>query len=75
MYVVLKPTPEIISKLKNKHPPLHKHANIPLFQALEGVICDVIQLKKAKSTFPNGSGGGPDGLLQQNIKDCSEKSK
>ena len=72
--VVLKPTPEIISKLRDKHPPLHKDAKIPLFQALEGVICDVSQLKKAIGSFPNGSGGGPDGLLPQHIKDCSEES-
>ena len=72
--VVLPPTPEVIQKLKDKHPPPHKDTQIPLFEDLQGVICDRADVRRAINSFPNGSGGGPDGLLPQFLKDFSDEA-
>ena len=72
--VVLPPTPEVIQKLKDKHPPPHEDTQIPLFEDLQGVICDRADVRRAINSFPNGSGGGPDGLLPQFLKDFSDEA-
>ena len=72
--VVLQPTPDVIKKLKEKHPSRYEDSNIPPYEEGDNYVCDVSEVKDAIRSFPNGSGGGPDGLLPQHIKDFTEES-
>ena len=72
--VVLPITPEVRAKLLEKHPPPHKDSIMPPFKELQEYVCTKEEVKKALRSFPNGSGGGPDGLFPQHLKDCTEDS-
>ena len=72
---VLDRTPEIVEKLKSKHPDLHKDSNFPAAptesESLKSLTVSVEDAKRCISSFKNGSSAGPDGLVQQHLKDIT----
>ena len=67
-------SPEVLEALKSKHPSPPSHIilpNSPDIQPLSTSVKDVI---KCITSFPPGSGSGPDGLRPQHLKDLTTKS-
>ena len=67
---------ETLEALKEKYPPAHSCSLIADFgcsATLQFPINTQVILK-AIASFPNGSGGGPDGLLPQHLKDLTGNS-
>ena len=57
-----------------KHPSIHPDRQFPLTPGDNGGICPIItreDVRLAIKSFRNGSGGGPDGLLPQHLKDMT----
>ena len=70
---LLSSTPETMEKLKKKHPEAHTDTVLPLppEEPGESLVCTREDVLKAIKSFRNGSGGGPDGLLPQHLKDLT----
>ena len=65
-----------LSALRLKHPPPHPESNI-VQQDFDNPLpfpVDLELITKSIASFPNGSGGGSDGLLPQHLKDLSSQS-
>ena len=65
---------ETIEKLEERHPPPHPDTNFDHSQPEPGspqFIATSNDVKLAIASFKNGSGGGPDGLLGQHLKDMT----
>ena len=65
-----------LSALRKKHLPPHKDSFIPglVSQSVQPPSIDSVSVSKAIMSFPNGSGGGCDGLLPQHLKDLISPS-
>ena len=65
-------TPEIVEKLKSKHPDLHKDSNFPAAptesESLKSLTVSVEDAKRCISSFKNGCS---DGLAPQHLKDIT----
>ena len=70
---LLSSTPETLEKLKTKHPEPHPDTVLPPPPEELGdpLICTREEVQQAIKSFRNGSGGGPDGLLPQHLKDLT----
>jgi hypothetical protein len=71
--VMAEHTNDILEALRRKHPPPHADSSIADLDSgtpLQ-VPIDTELIRKAITSFPNGSGGGPDGLLPQHLKDLT----
>ena len=68
---VLPPSEEVANKLREKHPDSHILTDMPEHSETESVIIGKEDVKRAIASFPNGSSGGPDGLLPQHLKDMT----
>ena len=68
---ILEPSEEVVQKLKEKHPDRHFLSEMPEHSNTESVLIGKEDLKRAISSFPNGSSGGPDGFLPQHLKDMT----
>ena len=62
-----------LEALRQKHPPQHPDSSIPDLPINDPLPfpIDAALIRKAISSIPNGSGGGPDGLLPQHLKDLT----
>ena len=68
------PSPEVVKRLKEKHPKPLIRAEIPNPGELnEFQPCSMEEVKKAISTFKPGLSGGPDGLQPQHLKDLTSE--
>ena len=65
-----------LEALRQKHPPQHPDSSIPDLSINDPppFPIDAALIRKTISSFPNGSGGGPDGLLPQHLKDLTGPS-
>ena len=68
---VLPPSEEVANKLREKHPDSHILTDMPEHSETESVLIGKEDVKRAIASFPNGSSGGPDGLLPQHLKDMT----
>ena len=68
---VLQPSEEVAKKLREKHPDRHFLTDMPERTETESVLVGREDVKRAIASFPNGSSGGPDGLLPQHLKDMT----
>ena len=70
---VLDSSPEVLEALKAKHPPPHEDTQLPAPPSDEcrsrSYTISGACVKKNIRSFPKGSGGGPDGLAPQHLKD------
>ena len=73
--VVLKPSAEVLAKLKLKHPspPPGMAKPVAPNQNLECISCTREDVRSAIQSFPNGSGAGIMGLYPQHLKDLTSK--
>ena len=73
--VVLKPSAEVLAKLKLKHPspPPGMAKPVAPNQDLECISCTREDVRSAIQSFPNGSGAGIMGLYPQHLKDLTSK--
>ena len=70
---VLTPSPEVLKKLIEKHPPPLVIPNLPPTCDTESIECSREDVKKALKSFKPGSAGGPDGLLPQHFLDLTSE--
>ena len=65
-----------LEALRQKHPPQNPDSSIPDLSINDPLPfpIDAALIRKTISSFPNGSGGGPDGLLPQHLKDLTGPS-
>ena len=69
---VLSPTPEIVTKLQDKHPNRYDNSEIPMPDGnSEFSKCSKNEVRAAIRSFKPGSAGGPDGFLPQHLKDLT----
>ena len=74
--VMAEHTNDILEALRQKYPPPHADSSIADFDCRTPlqVPIDTELIRNAITSFPNGSGGGPGGLLPQHLKDLTGPS-
>ena len=65
-----------LEALRARHPPAPSDSNIPALEPTNSLAFPVNpnDILKVISSFPKGSGGGPDGLLPQHLQDLTGPS-
>ena len=74
--VIAEPSRETLQALQAKHPASSPDSNISTFEPTSSLAftIDTQIIMRVISFFPKGSGGGPDGLLPQHLKDLTSPS-
>ena len=74
--VIAEPSRETLQALQAKHPAPPPDSNISTFEPSSSLAfnIDTQIIMRVISSFPKGSGGGPDGLLPQHLKDLTSPS-